>query len=214
MTLSSREKTLFQKIIPWWHLFYTSRTFARIRQHYSSKYSGDGCMGRPQTQILGGLCPVSPRSPPMGWMDEWHTPWNLDPLKCINIFYFIPPHHPFNLNSQLLQHLLLTPPLFIHPMIKKIVVWRTRLWRIELWQIGLGLVKRQWQKGGALVFRWLLCSVVHCLSCLRNSCSAESAGSSLGSGTRCAATLSTTSKSFAQNYPLYGRVKTSELCAA
>src|SRR6218665_232887 len=40
--------------------FYNSvRTFARIRQHYFSKYWGDGCMGRPPPHILGGPSPQS-----------------------------------------------------------------------------------------------------------------------------------------------------------
>jgi len=34
MTLSSQEKPLFHKRIPWWHLFYSVRTLGRIRQHY------------------------------------------------------------------------------------------------------------------------------------------------------------------------------------
>src|SRR6218665_1187971 len=38
---------------------YSVRTFARIRQHYFSKYWGDQCMGRPQPQILGGPSPQS-----------------------------------------------------------------------------------------------------------------------------------------------------------
>ena len=43
-SLSSQEKPLFQKRIPLWHLFYSVRTFARIRQHYFSKYWGGGRM--------------------------------------------------------------------------------------------------------------------------------------------------------------------------
>src|SRR6218665_2564023 len=42
MTLSSQDK----------HLFYSVHTFARIRQHYFSKYWGDGCMGGPPPEIL------------------------------------------------------------------------------------------------------------------------------------------------------------------
>src|SRR6218665_2513495 len=44
--------------------FFTLRTLARIRQHYFSKYWGDGCMGRPPPQMffLGG---VPPRSTPL-----------------------------------------------------------------------------------------------------------------------------------------------------
>src|SRR6218665_967315 len=66
LTLSSLEK----------HLFYSFHTFPRIRQHYFSKYWGDGYMGRPPPQIFGGPSPqvsapvsVPPRlgtnSPPM-----------------------------------------------------------------------------------------------------------------------------------------------------
>jgi len=43
--------------------FYSVRIFARIRQHYFSKYWEDGCMGRPPPQIFGGTVP--PRSPPL-----------------------------------------------------------------------------------------------------------------------------------------------------
>jgi len=62
MTLSSQEKPLFQKRIPWWHLFYSVRTFAPIRQHYFSKYWGDGCTGRPPTSNFGGTVPPVPLS--------------------------------------------------------------------------------------------------------------------------------------------------------
>src|SRR6218665_3696455 len=57
MTLSSQEK----------HHFYSVHAFARIRQHYFSKYWGDGCMGRPPPQIfLGGPSPqFPPMSPPL-----------------------------------------------------------------------------------------------------------------------------------------------------
>src|SRR6218665_2999766 len=66
MTLSSQENSLFQKRIPLWHFFYSVRTFARIRQHYFSKYWGDGCMGRPHTSnSWGTVPPVPPRSPPL-----------------------------------------------------------------------------------------------------------------------------------------------------
>ena len=42
MTLSSQKQPLFKKRIPLWHpfFFYSVRTFARIRQHYFSKYCG------------------------------------------------------------------------------------------------------------------------------------------------------------------------------
>ena len=34
------------------------KLFSYIRQHYLSKYWGDGCMGRPPTSNLGGVPPV------------------------------------------------------------------------------------------------------------------------------------------------------------
>src|SRR6218665_1145677 len=37
-----------------------SYTFARIRQHYFSKYCGYGCMGRPPTSNLRGTVPPVP----------------------------------------------------------------------------------------------------------------------------------------------------------
>src|SRR6218665_2271759 len=37
--------------------FYSVRTFARIRQHYFSKYWGDECIGRPPPQIFGDRSP-------------------------------------------------------------------------------------------------------------------------------------------------------------
>ena len=69
MTPSSQEQPLFQKRIPLGHydtFFYSVRTFARIRQHYFSKYWGVGCMGRPHTSIFWGTVPQEiPRSPPL-----------------------------------------------------------------------------------------------------------------------------------------------------
>src|SRR6218665_2179449 len=52
MTLSSREKKEFLD-----NTFFKNsvHTFARIRQHYFSKYWGDGCMGRPLSQIWGAV---------------------------------------------------------------------------------------------------------------------------------------------------------------
>src|SRR6218665_1905250 len=47
-------------------LFYSGRTFARIRQHYFSKYWGDGCMGRTPTSNFGGPSPQSPLGLPPG----------------------------------------------------------------------------------------------------------------------------------------------------
>src|SRR6218665_3652120 len=51
MTLYSQEKPLknhyFRKEFLYDTFVYSVRTFARIRQHYFSKYWGDGYMGRP-----------------------------------------------------------------------------------------------------------------------------------------------------------------------
>src|SRR6218665_2829294 len=44
--------------------FYSVHTFARIRQHYFSKYWGDGCMGRPNSNFVGPS-PSPSRSPPL-----------------------------------------------------------------------------------------------------------------------------------------------------
>src|SRR6218665_1425763 len=55
MTLSSQQN----------HFFYSFHTFAHIRQHYFSKYWGDGCMGRPPTSNFGTTVPsVPPRFRP------------------------------------------------------------------------------------------------------------------------------------------------------
>src|SRR6218665_392102 len=60
MTLCSQTTTISEKnsfMAP----FYFARTFARIRQHYFSKYwGGDGCMGRPPPQIFWGPSPLGP----------------------------------------------------------------------------------------------------------------------------------------------------------
>src|SRR6218665_212935 len=45
-------------------IFYSVHTFACIRQHYFSKYWGDGCMGVP-TSNFGGPSPSPSRSPPL-----------------------------------------------------------------------------------------------------------------------------------------------------
>ena len=73
MTLSSQEKPLFQKIIPWWHLFLLYSCFrthpTNTRPSYFSKYWRDGCMGRPHLYFWGDRLspspPVPPRSPPV-----------------------------------------------------------------------------------------------------------------------------------------------------
>jgi len=61
------EKNLyFIKKFPDDTVFYSVRTFARIRQHYFSKYWGmDACTAPPQ--ILGA---VPPKCPPMTWRDS------------------------------------------------------------------------------------------------------------------------------------------------
>src|SRR6218665_1144059 len=47
-------------------IFYSVRTFARIRQHYFSKYWGNRCMDRSPTSNFGGdRPPVPPRSSPL-----------------------------------------------------------------------------------------------------------------------------------------------------
>src|SRR6218665_3287209 len=51
-------------------IFYSVRTFARIRQHYFSKYWGDQCMGRSSTSNLGDRPPRPPRSPPLETPNE------------------------------------------------------------------------------------------------------------------------------------------------
>src|SRR6218665_691634 len=61
-----KKTTISQKGFLYITLFYSVRAFARIRQHYFSKYWGDGCMGRPPPHILRGTVPpVPPRSPPL-----------------------------------------------------------------------------------------------------------------------------------------------------
>ena len=65
---SSQEKSLFQKIIPWWHLFYSVRAFARIRQTLLLKILGGRmhAWAVPSTSnSWGDRPPVSPRSPPL-----------------------------------------------------------------------------------------------------------------------------------------------------
>src|SRR6218665_828880 len=47
MTLPRKKDHYFRKEFLYDTFFYSLRTFARIRQHYFSKYWGDGCMGRP-----------------------------------------------------------------------------------------------------------------------------------------------------------------------
>src|SRR6218665_366676 len=63
MTLSSQEKPLFQKKFLDDTFFYSLRTFARIRQHYFSKY-WEGRMHGPYhiSNFLGGRPPSPPRS--------------------------------------------------------------------------------------------------------------------------------------------------------
>src|SRR6218665_1289962 len=48
------------------HFSYSVHTFGRIRQHYFSKYWGDGFMGVPHLKFWTGPShPVPPRSPPL-----------------------------------------------------------------------------------------------------------------------------------------------------
>src|SRR6218665_3769634 len=57
----TRKTTISQKNSLTTPFFYSVRTFARIRQHYFSKYWVDGCMRRPPTSnIFGGTSPQSP----------------------------------------------------------------------------------------------------------------------------------------------------------
>src|SRR6218665_2997614 len=58
--LFTRKSTMSEKNSFMTHFLYSFRTFARIRQHYFSKYWGDGCMGRPPTPIFWGPSPQSP----------------------------------------------------------------------------------------------------------------------------------------------------------
>src|SRR6218665_1275970 len=62
----TRKTTISEKnsfVTPFFHSART-RTFARIRQHYFSKYCGDGCMGGPfHLKFWGTVPPVPPRSP-------------------------------------------------------------------------------------------------------------------------------------------------------
>ena len=54
-------KTTISEINSLMRPFFDSvRAFARIRQHYFSKYWGDGCMDRPPPHIFGGPSPQSP----------------------------------------------------------------------------------------------------------------------------------------------------------
>ena len=48
--------------------FLLFHTFAHIRQHYFSKYWGDGCMGRPPPQTLGGPPPAPVGLRPCDWV--------------------------------------------------------------------------------------------------------------------------------------------------
>src|SRR6218665_2363 len=57
----TRTTTISEKNFFMTPFFYSVRTFACIRQHYFSKYWGDGCMGRPPSQIcFGGTVPRVP----------------------------------------------------------------------------------------------------------------------------------------------------------
>src|SRR6218665_728636 len=87
MTLSSQEKPLFKKRIPFDDTFYYSvRTFVPIRQYYFSKCWGDACMGRPPTSnFLGGQSPSPPRSPPLQFIDFYSIVKSIRPKPNICI---------------------------------------------------------------------------------------------------------------------------------
>src|SRR6218665_229526 len=69
---------LFLVIDQVFRFFYSVRTFARIRQHYFSKYWGDGCMGpSPTPHIFWGTVPPSH---PLGF-----RPWNFSVHVGINL---------------------------------------------------------------------------------------------------------------------------------
>src|SRR6218665_2208837 len=63
--LLTRKTTISEKNSFVTPFFYSARTFARIRQHYFSKYWGGRMHGPSPPLILGGTVPQSPRSPPM-----------------------------------------------------------------------------------------------------------------------------------------------------
>jgi len=74
----TRKSTLFQKRTPLWHLFYSVRTFARIRQHCFSKYWRRRMHGPSLTSnFWGTVPPVPPRSrpwiyrPTCSWLKSW-----------------------------------------------------------------------------------------------------------------------------------------------
>jgi len=73
--------------------FHSVRTFARIPQHYFSKYWGDGCMGRPPTSnVLGGPSPHSPYvSAPALYLviilKRMHSLFGLDSISILHLFY-------------------------------------------------------------------------------------------------------------------------------
>jgi len=65
MTLSSQKTTNSENNSFMTHFFYSVPTFARIRQHYFSKYADAWAV--PHLKFLGGPSPpVPPRSPPLG----------------------------------------------------------------------------------------------------------------------------------------------------
>jgi len=57
MALFFTTKTLFLKIIPWWHLFTLFVLSRASEQHYFSKYWGNGYMGRPHLTFFRGQSP-------------------------------------------------------------------------------------------------------------------------------------------------------------
>src|SRR6218665_3697272 len=74
--LLTRKTTMSEKNSFMTPLFYSVRTFARIRQHYFSKYWGDGCMGRPPNSNVGRSVPPVPlghRPCPVKWCSPMNS---------------------------------------------------------------------------------------------------------------------------------------------
>jgi len=59
------QKPLFQKIIPWWHLFFTLFVLSRASDNATSQNIGGRMHGPSPTSKFGGPSPSPPRSPPM-----------------------------------------------------------------------------------------------------------------------------------------------------
>ena len=66
MTHSSREKLIFHKTFPWWHLFNTLFVLSRASNNTTSQNIGGRMHGPyPHLNFFGGRPPVPFRSPPM-----------------------------------------------------------------------------------------------------------------------------------------------------